>query len=299
MTASLVAPQRNPTMGDIAELVRLPAVLSVPGDVIAGATLAGNGRIPRKVAALAGASCLLYLGGMALNDVADHEIDAVERPHRPIPSGRVSRRQAALLGHALLAAGVMTAGFADRRSLRIAIPLAAAVYAYDLVLKETPGAPVAMATCRTLDVLLGGTVGRVRDALPAAATVGAHTLVVTAVSRQETTGGSARTAGAATAASAVVAGIAAATVHRTGRSGHRVAGLAPLAAHTALQVRDGLQAMANPSPAAIQRLVGTGVLGMVPLQSAVTISRGHRILGAALVTLWPLARRLARRRSVT
>lgn len=292
-------PRRNPSLADLAELVRLPAVLSVPGDVLAGASLAANGRLPRRAVALAGASCLLYLGGMALNDVADHEIDALERPHRPIPSGRVSRRQAALLGHALLGAGVVTAGFADRRSLRVAVPLAAAVYAYDLVLKETPGAPAAMAACRTLDVLLGGTVGRVRDAWPAAATVGAHTVVVTAVSRHETQGADARIGRVAAAASAVVAGFAAATVRRRGRPGHRLIGLVPIAAQMALQMRDSVRATAEPSPASIQRLVGTGVLGMVPLQSAVAISRGHRVVGVGLVALWPVARRLSRRRSVT
>ena len=30
------------------------------------------------------------MAGMALNDYADREIDAVERPGRPIPSGRVT-----------------------------------------------------------------------------------------------------------------------------------------------------------------------------------------------------------------
>ena len=34
---------------------------------------------------------------MVLNDVFDAEVDAREQPDRPIPSGRVSRRAAALL----------------------------------------------------------------------------------------------------------------------------------------------------------------------------------------------------------
>ncbi|MEM6507736.1 MAG: UbiA family prenyltransferase [Planctomycetota bacterium] len=37
---------------------------------------------------------LLYCGGMVLNDYWDREIDAKERPGRPIPSGRVSPAQA-------------------------------------------------------------------------------------------------------------------------------------------------------------------------------------------------------------
>lgn len=70
----------------LAELVRLPAGLSVPGDVLAGAALSGARRRPAQLLGLCAASAGLYLGGMALNDWADREVDAVERPGRPIPS---------------------------------------------------------------------------------------------------------------------------------------------------------------------------------------------------------------------
>ena len=79
-----------PTAADLAELVRLPAVLSVPGDVLVGAAASGQvGNVGRTAGLVASSSCL-YLAGMALNDYADREVDAVERPGRPIPSGRVS-----------------------------------------------------------------------------------------------------------------------------------------------------------------------------------------------------------------
>lgn len=289
----------RPTPADLAELVRLPAVLSVPGDVVTGASMAARDGLPPRTAALAGASCLIYLGGMALNDLADHEVDAAERPHRPIPSGRVTRRQAAQLGHGLVLAGVVLAGAADRRALRVAVPLGAAVYAYDLALKGTPAGPATMALCRTLDVLLGGTVGRLRDALPAAATIGAHTFVVTSISRQETEGTTATHAAVAVGAGAAAVGATAAAIGRRGRAGHRRLALGPLAAHAVVQAREGLRAVADPTPAALQRVVGAGVLGMLPQQSALTLSRGHRVLGAVLASAWPLARRLARRRAVT
>ncbi len=38
--------------------------------------------------------CMLYLGGMVLNGILDRHIDAVERPGRPIPSGRIPLRVA-------------------------------------------------------------------------------------------------------------------------------------------------------------------------------------------------------------
>ena len=65
-------------------------MLSVPGDVLVGAAAPGARGDLRRAAGLAGASSCLYLAGMALNDYADREVDAVERPARPIPSGRVS-----------------------------------------------------------------------------------------------------------------------------------------------------------------------------------------------------------------
>ena len=76
-----------PTARDLAELVRAPAALSVPGDVVAGAAAAGAPL--RHAPGLAGASVLLYWAGMAANDWADRALDAVERPERPIPSGRI------------------------------------------------------------------------------------------------------------------------------------------------------------------------------------------------------------------
>ncbi|MDB9327285.1 UbiA family prenyltransferase, partial [Nodularia spumigena CS-590/02] len=51
----------------------------------------------------------LYGGGIVFNDVFDTEIDTQERPERPIPSGRASRRGATLLGSWLLSIGIVAA----------------------------------------------------------------------------------------------------------------------------------------------------------------------------------------------
>ncbi|QXR00403.1 SCO3242 family prenyltransferase [Streptomyces sp. WY228] len=139
-----------------AELLRVSALFSVPGDALAGA--AAVGRRPGRGTALAiGASLCLYEAGMALNDWADREEDAVDRPHRPIPSGRIS--PAAALGAAgvLTAAGLALAARAGRPALTVATGLAATVWAYDLHLKHTKAGPAAMAAARSLDLLLGAT----------------------------------------------------------------------------------------------------------------------------------------------
>ncbi|MFG3408440.1 SCO3242 family prenyltransferase [Streptomyces sp. NPDC048142] len=139
-----------------AELLRVSALFSVPGDALAGA--AAVGRRPGRGTALAiGASLCLYEAGMALNDWADRDEDAVDRPHRPIPSGRISPAAALGASGVLTAAGLALAARAGRPALAVATGLAATVWAYDLRLKHTEAGPAAMAAARSLDVLLGAT----------------------------------------------------------------------------------------------------------------------------------------------
>ncbi|WP_405745049.1 SCO3242 family prenyltransferase [Streptomyces canus] len=163
-------PDRDPDRDRAwAELLRLPALFTVPGDAFAGAAAVSARPTGRTLLAIASSLCL-YEAGMALNDWADRDVDAVERPHRPLPSGRI--RPAAALGAAcaLTGAGLSLAACAGRPALTVAVPLAATVWAYDLVLKNTPAGPLAMATARGLDLLLGaaatagvGVVGRVPE----------------------------------------------------------------------------------------------------------------------------------------
>ncbi|MFD9887119.1 UbiA family prenyltransferase [Streptomyces alboflavus] len=139
-----------------AELLRLPALFTVPGDALAGA--AATGLCPGRGTFLAiGSSLCLYEAGMALNDWADRDEDAVDRPHRPIPSGRVTPTAAFTAAVALTAGGLALASRAGRPALATATALAGTVWAYDLGLKRTPAGPVAMAAARGLDLLLGAT----------------------------------------------------------------------------------------------------------------------------------------------
>ncbi|KOX19867.1 UbiA prenyltransferase [Streptomyces sp. NRRL F-6491] len=143
-------------MGAWGELLRVSALLSVPGDALAGAAAAGA-RPGRGTAWAVGASLCLYEAGMALNDWADRHEDAAERPHRPVPSGRVSPGAALGAAGVLTAAGLALAARAGRPPLAVATALAATVWAYDLRLKHTAAGPAAMAAARGLDLLLGAT----------------------------------------------------------------------------------------------------------------------------------------------
>jgi 4-hydroxybenzoate polyprenyltransferase len=275
----------SPRWRDLAELVRAPAALSVPGDALAGAAAAGAPG--RRTPGLVAASVCLYWAGMAANDWADRELDARERPERPLPSGRVSPRQALSVAVGLTAAGLgLSALSGGRRAVAVALPLAGAVWAYDLRAKNTPAGPAAMAACRALDVLLGASGGRPARAIPAAATVAAHTYTVTALSRREVSGGD------SLLPAMTLAGTAAVAVAAAGRRAGPAAALAGWYAvrYGAAQAR----AAADPSPGHFRAAVGAGITGLPPLQGALTARAGSPAAGLAVAAVTPVARRLAR-----
>nr|WP_307819164.1 UbiA family prenyltransferase [Streptomyces sabulosicollis] len=252
MTGAAAEPGTFGKWGDWAELLRVSALFTVVGDGLAGAAAAGRG--PNRGTALAVcASLCLYEAGMALNDWADRDIDAVERPARPLPSGRIAPGAALTAATGLTAAGLLCAAAAGPPALATATALAGTVWAYDLGLKNTPAGPPTMAAARALDLLLGATAsaGHVRRALRPAALLGAHTLAVTTVSRREATGGSSTAPLAALATSTAIAwattrGLPPAADHASG-AGHR----APVAAaHEAGATKPGRRGTRAGDPAA-------------------------------------------------
>jgi len=284
--------------GDLAELVRLPAVLSVPGDVLVGVAASGQLRDVPRTASLVASSSLMYLAGMALNDYADREVDAVERPSRPIPSGRVSPEFALGFASALTAGSLALAVAADgRRALPVAWPLAAAVWGYDLFGKDTPVASLSMAACRGLDVLMGSGTRGAAAALPAAAVVTAHITMVTEVSRQEVTGGDPTVSKRALAGTAVVA--SAGALLARGPKVSKAAAIGLVGAYGAFVGRAHVDAIAEPTPARLQKSVGAGIMGLMPLEAGLLAGSGSLGPAAGVAALFPLARKMAKRRKVT
>ncbi|VAX40408.1 hypothetical protein MNBD_PLANCTO02-366 [hydrothermal vent metagenome] len=146
------------TLRDYLKLLRFPAVFTALADIFLGHLLLARNLQP------IGAFCLLlvssaslYLAGMVFNDIFDRKIDAQERSFRPIPSGAVSLKSAIVLGMVLLVMGVTSAFFVSLQSLSIALMLTVAILAYDGFLKKTFLGPVAMGSCRFLNIMLGAT----------------------------------------------------------------------------------------------------------------------------------------------
>src|SRR5262245_50204166 len=151
-----------------ARLVRLPNLPTALADVTLAALAVGA--LPERWVAfllLLASSACLYMAGMVLNDVFDVEEDRRERPERPIPSGEVNAREAALLGGVLLVFGLLFAGAAGWALVQldqaasgwrppvVAVLLVVAILAYDGGMKRTALGPVVMGLCRALNVLLG------------------------------------------------------------------------------------------------------------------------------------------------
>jgi 4-hydroxybenzoate polyprenyltransferase len=276
---------------DLAALVRLPNVFTAPADVAMGLAVSGAG-FDRSAAFLFGASALAYAGGMALNDACDAELDAVERPSRPIPSGRISRTAAFLVAAALLGGALAMAAAAGVRQFAAAAGLVGAIVLYDTRARRTAMGPLVMALCRALDAGLGVAGGFLGwHVLGPLVLLFAWVLTITNVSRFETAQAPARVVRDAVASFGMVVGIAAVVlVQRSGTDGLPL--LALLAWWMAAPVR---AALAEPSPPRIIGVIKASVLGIILFDAAFVAGSFGLAQGLAVASLFVPAYYLGRR----
>ena len=81
---------------------------------------------------------LITAAGNTINDFFDAEIDAINRPDRPIPSGAVSRGAARGFAVTLFLAGILVSFFTNPLCIGIAIFNTLLLIAYAAKLKSTP-----------------------------------------------------------------------------------------------------------------------------------------------------------------
>ncbi len=149
---------------DALALGRVSNLPTVWTNMLAGIVLAGGAVLDARTLPLLVALSLFYTGGMYLNDAFDAEIDARERPERPIPAGRVGRRTVFTLGFAMLALalvilawlGYARAGGTGYWPVLGGLALAAAIVFYDWSHKDNALSPVVMGLCRMLVYLTAG-----------------------------------------------------------------------------------------------------------------------------------------------
>ncbi len=122
--------------------------LARPGNVIGAAILALVGAYvaaaltePVPTAAAVIATALGTASGNAINDYFDREVDAINRPDRPIPAGDIAPRTAlvlSMLGFAI--AVVLTLAVLPVIAIGIAILNLVLLVTYTEIFKDTPGA---------------------------------------------------------------------------------------------------------------------------------------------------------------
>jgi 4-hydroxybenzoate polyprenyltransferase len=257
-------------------------------------------------ACLATASASLYLAGMVLNDLFDFEIDARERPFRPLPSRQVSFFSATILGIALLALGLLlgwSAGLLPAapavmpwRSGLIATALTGCILAYDGYLKQTPLGPLAMGACRFFNILMamsagapspdGHFLGYGTGELLVAAGIGIYIVGVTWFSRSEA-GQSQRNALLA-ALAVMLCGVA---VFGASLKFVPVLRGSPqlywllLAALMFGVLRRGTVAAFDPVPQNVQSAVKLSILSLIWLDATMTVATSGPAAGVAIAAL--------------
>jgi hypothetical protein len=142
------------------QLFRVPNLLTVPGDPLAGFLLATGGRLDERVVPAVLACICLYLAGLVMNDLADHKEDAAERPNRPLPSGAVPRAAAIIVTGNLIIFGLGFAAVAGPPVALMAVGVLLGVILYDFLTKRIAvvGA-ITMGACRGMSVLVGAAAG--------------------------------------------------------------------------------------------------------------------------------------------
>lgn len=161
-----------------AALLRLARISNLPtvwSNVLAASVLAGGVSL-WSLALILAAMSALYTGGMFLNDAFDREIDARERPERPLPTGEIAPATAWTIGGGLLAVGVAGLATFGLWSALAGLVLAGFILLYDAWHKGNPLSPLIMGACRALAYV--GTALAASGALSSTVLAGAFALLL-------------------------------------------------------------------------------------------------------------------------
>ena len=241
----------------------------------------------------------LYGGGVVMNDVFDADLDAIERPERPIPSGLISRAEATTLGLSLLVAGVVFAFLASVLSGTLALVIALAALIYDRWAKhDSVLGPLNMGVCRGLNLLLGISIipASVADHWYLAIVPITYIAAITMISRGEVHGGKKITIyGAAVLYLAAMCGI----FYVSLQHGQAIGTLLFILIWAFMVFLPLKNAISKPEGRLIGRAVKAGVLALILMNAAWASAFGVTYLALIIILLLPLSVLLARVFAVT
>lgn len=242
----------------------------------------------------------LYGGGVVFNDVFDANLDADERPERAIPSGRVSKTYASILGSFLLLLGIFSAYQVNESTGLISIFISVCALFYDAKAKHYKMlGPLFMGSCRGGNLMLG--VALFPETLttlwPLALIPVIYIAAITLISQDEIKGGSKITgiiaSGTVILITAVLLFLAIFPTYNW------VTSLPFTLFFGVMVIPPFIQATNNPLPENIQKAVKRGVLSLIILNSAIAAGFSGLLVGVIILLLLPLSILLAKIFAVT
>lgn len=241
----------------------------------------------------------LYGGGIVFNDVCDAELDKVERPERPIPSGLISINEASVLGTVLLLVGIAAAYYLSITSGIIAISIATFALLYDKWGKHhSLLGPLNMGVCRGLNLLLGLSIvpATMLNLWFVCLVPLVYIFSITMISRGEVHGGRKITMAIAAFLYAVV--IAAILVFYIVNKGSDYTG-ALLLGFGWMIYQPLFKAWKDPAGPNIGKAVKAGVLGLIFMDASWAAASGNLPMAVLIICLLPISILLARLFAVT
>ena len=278
-------------------------IVTAISDILGGAAIAwydaGVYDLP-SVLLLIVATIGLYGGGVVFNDFFDAALDRVERPERPIPSGLIAEKEAALLGTFLLIGGIVAAAaVAVYPSGVIAFAIAIAALVYDKWSKHHRVAgPLNMGLCRGLNLLLG--MSLVPFALAQFGSLAVvpvlYIAAITLISQGEVHGGKSKTILIAAFLYLVVIAL---ILYSSALLGNVFYALVFLLTLALLIFPPLLKAFREPVGKNIGKAVKAGVIALIVMNAAWAATFGAFYLALVIVLLLPVSIFLARLFAVT
>lgn len=287
-------------------LMRPANIVTSVADVLAGVAISGyfiNGTNQIQNLAPVFLLCLstigLYGGGVVFNDVFDAELDSIERPERPIPSGLISKREAITLGSVLLVAGVILAFLVSLPSGSVAFLVAVFALGYDKWGKhQSFFGPLNMGLCRGLNLLLGISIVpfALQNCWFLAVVPIIYIAAITMISRGEVHGGSKLTLYTACFLYAIVFASILSLALRKGTILFALVFLLPFAWMIFTPL---LNAIKEPVGKNIGKAVKAGVLALILMNAAWAAAFGALYLAIVIVILLPISLKLGQLFAVT
>jgi len=139
------------------QLVRFPGIFTAFTNVLLGySVIQGDDFGLYLLGPLLATSGCLFLAGMSLNDYFDKKIDKKERPQRPIPSGKIPRKNALFLGIIFLVIANIFSIFVGLETVIVTIVMSFLIFSYDFKIKNFPVIGIlTLSSVRFLNVILG------------------------------------------------------------------------------------------------------------------------------------------------